>query len=154
MPFSLYCSTLPSHTLLLQAGVLPLPHSRVLSWSLLFFFTNPTPVRPTYPFPPLFAACLSRLTLSRQAFECPISCLLDPSVFPSIRAARTPHNHARLCRCMERGISAPWTPWLCQFCCNSHFGQAKALARSPHLAAIPALLAGARMRVRNLRALL
>lgn len=103
MPFSLYCSTLPSHTLLLQAGVLPLPHSRVLSWSLLFFFTNPTPVRPTYPFPPLFAACLSRLTLSRQAFECPISCLLDPSVFPSIRAARTPQNHAWLCRCYPHG---------------------------------------------------
>lgn len=35
--------------------------------SPLFFFTNLTPVRLTYPFPPLFATCLSRLTLSFHA---------------------------------------------------------------------------------------
>lgn len=72
-----------------------------LSWSPLFFFTNLSPVRPTYPFPPLFAACLSRLTLSFYAklANVPFPAFLIPLSSPVSRTARTPQSHAWLRHC-------------------------------------------------------
>lgn len=122
----LYCSTS-----LLHAGVLPLPHSHVLSWSALIFLPDLCPVIPIYSFPPLFAVCPSRLTLSFYAkfANAPFPAFLI-LFFSPVSEQQEPRGSVTAAL-IVRGISAPLAVPVLLSCCS--YGQAKALAGT-HLA--------------------